>query len=79
MKHNNDKKSYQDLYLNYLAEKEISVTIFLVSGFQIRGTINASDNFTVVIHSEGKQNMVYKHAISTIVPSKPVPVKELFI
>ena len=62
----------QDTILNQLRKEGQSVIVFLVNGFQIRGVVKGFDNFTVVIESEGKQQMVYKHAISTIVPAKPV-------
>jgi len=62
----------QDSYLNQVRKDNISVTIFLVNGFQLRGMIKGFDNFTVILESEGKQMMVYKHAISTISPVKPI-------
>jgi host factor-I protein len=48
------------------------VIIYLVNGFQIRGVVKAFDNFTIIVESEGKQQMVYKHAISTFTPMKNV-------
>jgi len=63
-------KNYQDLILNQVRKDSMPVTIFLTSGFQIRGTIKGFDNYVVVIESENKQQMVYKHAISTIIPLK---------
>jgi host factor-I protein len=48
------------------------LTVFLVNGFQLRGTVTGFDNFTVVLDSEGKQQLIYKHAISTIIPIRPV-------
>jgi len=48
--------------------------MYLVNGFQIRGFVKGFDNFTVVLDSDGKQLLVYKHAISTITPSRPVPL-----
>ncbi len=62
----------QDTFLNHLRKENIPVTIYLVNGFQLRGLIKAFDNFTIVIDSEGKQQMVYKHAISTFTPQRPV-------
>lgn len=62
----------QDTFLNQIRKDGIPVTIFLVNGFQIRGFIKAFDNFTIVIESEGKQQMVYKHAISTFTPQRSV-------
>jgi host factor-I protein len=62
----------QDAFLNQLRKENIQATIFLVNGFQLKGTIRGFDNFTVILDSEGKQLMLYKHAISTISPSRPV-------
>ncbi|USG68040.1 RNA chaperone Hfq [Brevibacillus ruminantium] len=62
----------QDTFLNHLRKENIAVTIYLVNGFQLRGYIRAFDNFTIVIDSEGKQQLVYKHAISTFTPQRPV-------
>ncbi|WP_139488869.1 RNA chaperone Hfq [Brevibacillus dissolubilis] len=62
----------QDTFLNHLRKENIAVTIYLVNGFQLRGYIKAFDNFTIVIDSEGKQQLVYKHAISTFTPQRPV-------
>lgn len=62
----------QDLLLNQIRKENIPVTIHLVNGFQIKGNVKGFDNFTVVIDSLGKQQMVYKHAISTITPARAV-------
>lgn len=62
----------QDTFLNQLRKENIPVTIYLVNGFQLRGFIKAFDNFTIVIDSEGKQQLVYKHAISTFTPQRSV-------
>lgn len=62
----------QDTFLNQLRKENIPVTVFLLNGFQLRGYIKAFDNFTIVVDSEGKQQLVYKHAISTFVPARPV-------
>jgi len=62
----------QDAYLNQVRKDNIPVTIFLVNGFQLKGMVKGFDNFTVIMESDGKQMMVYKHAISTISPMKPV-------
>lgn len=62
----------QDTFLNQLRKDSIPVILHLVNGFQLRGIIKGFDNFTVVIESEGKQQMLYKHAISTFTPSRPV-------
>ncbi len=62
----------QDTFLNTLRKENIPVTVYLTNGFQIRGVIRAFDNFTIVIDSDGRQQMVYKHAISTFTPQKSV-------
>lgn len=62
----------QDSFLNVARKENIPVTIFLMNGFQLRGIIRGFDNFTIIIESEGKQQMVYKHAISTFVPAKNI-------
>ncbi|ARK30915.1 RNA chaperone Hfq [Halalkalibacter krulwichiae] len=65
----------QDQFLNQLRKDNISVTVFLTNGFQIRGLIKGFDNFTVILETEGKQQLVYKHAISTFAPQRNVQLK----
>ncbi|WP_227935892.1 RNA chaperone Hfq [Alkalihalobacillus deserti] len=65
----------QDQFLNQLRKDNISVTVFLTNGFQIRGLIKGFDNFTVVLETEGKQQLVYKHAISTFAPQRNIQLK----
>lgn len=62
----------QDVLLNQLRKEKITTTLFLTNGFQLKGTIKGFDNFVVILESEGKQQMIYKHAISTLAPSKSV-------
>lgn len=62
----------QDAFLNQVRKESIAVTVFLVNGFQLKGMVRGFDNFTVILESEGRQMMVYKHAISTISPVRPV-------
>lgn len=64
----------QDTFLNTLRKNNTFVTVFLLNGFQLKGLVRSYDNFTVLIESEGKQHLIYKHAISTFVPSKPVSI-----
>lgn len=66
----------QDQYLNQLRKERIPVTVFLTNGFQLRGVIKAFDNFTVLLDSEGKQQLIFKHAISTFVPSKNITIEK---
>ncbi|MFC0558518.1 RNA chaperone Hfq [Halalkalibacter alkalisediminis] len=65
----------QDQFLNQLRKDNISVTVFLTNGFQIRGLIKGFDNFTVILETEGKQQLVYKHAISTFAPQRNIQLK----
>jgi len=69
---NKSTVNYQDVFLNQVRKENMPVTIYLVNGFQIKGTIKGFDNFTVVTELEGRQQMVYKHAISTIMPVRPI-------
>jgi len=62
----------QDSFLNQVRKENIALTIFLVNGFQLKGVVKGFDNFTVVLEVDGRQHMVYKHAISTIVPARGV-------
>ncbi len=62
----------QDVFLNQVRKEHIAVTIYLTNGFQLKGMVKGFDNFTVVLDTEGKQQLVYKHAISTISPMKIV-------
>ena len=60
----------QDSFLNQVRKENVAVTIHLLNGFQIKGNVKGFDNFTVVLDVAGKQQMVYKHAISTISPAR---------
>lgn len=62
----------QEVFLNSLRKNNIFVTVFLLNGFQLKGLIKSYDNFTILLESDGKQQLIYKHAISTFVPSKTV-------
>ena len=62
----------QDSFLNQVRKENVSVIIHLVNGFQLKGNVKGFDNFTVILDSMGKQQLVYKHAISTITPAKPL-------
>lgn len=66
----------QDQYLNQLRKEHISVTVFLTNGFQLRGIVKAFDNFTVLLETEGKQQLIFKHAISTFAPAKNVTLEK---
>lgn len=62
----------QETFLTLACRERLNVTVFLVNGFQIRGRITGYDSFVVVVLTDGKQDVIYKHAISTIVPEKVV-------
>ncbi|MCQ6274185.1 RNA chaperone Hfq [Bacillus sp. V3B] len=64
----------QDQFLNQLRKDGINVTVFLLNGFQIRGQVKGFDNFTILFETEGKQQLVYKHAISTFAPQRNVQI-----
>ncbi|WP_373896086.1 RNA chaperone Hfq [Virgibacillus natechei] len=66
----------QDQYLNQLRKNHIPVTLFLTNGFQLRGVVKAFDNFTIVLETDGKQQLIYKHAISTFSPVKNVSLEK---
>ena len=62
----------QDVYLNQIRKEHIPVIIYLVNGVQLRGLVRAFDNFTVLLENDGKNDLIYKHAISTITPQKTI-------
>ena len=70
----NKPMNLQDVFLNQARKEKITVTIYLTNGFQFKGIVKGFDNFTVILDAEGKQNLVYKHAISTIIPSKSISI-----
>lgn len=65
----------QDLFLTRARRQNAPLTVFLVNGFQMRGTVTGFDSFTVVLVSEGRQQLIYKHAISTIAPLTPIDLR----
>mgnify|MGYP002574098865 CR=1 FL=1 len=62
----------QDVYLTNVSKNRLNVTMFLMNGYQLRGVITGFDAFTVVLNSDGRQQVIYKHAISTVVPERPL-------
>lgn len=62
----------QDVFLNQVRKEHSQITIYLVNGFQLKGLVKGFDNYTIVLDSDGKQQLVYKHAVSTITPLKPI-------
>lgn len=65
-------QSLQDTFLNYVRKNKISLTIFLVNGVKLQGIVTWFDNFCVLLRRDGHSQLVYKHAISTIMPNQPV-------
>ena len=69
-------ENLQDRFLNEVRKDRCALTIFLMNGFQLRGVITGFDCFVVVLDSEGRQQVIYKHAISTIAPARNVTLWE---
>ena len=67
-----DAINLQDAVLKECRREKVPVTLFLMNGFQLRGIITSYDSFVVVLLADGKQMMIYKHAISTLAPTKPL-------
>ena len=66
----------QDIFLTKVRKQAVSVTVFLMNGFQLRGVITGFDSFSLVLDSDGRQQFIYKHAVSTIVPLRPISLRE---
>lgn len=66
----------QDIFLNNARKEKCDITVYLINGVPLKGKVLSFDNFTLLIEVDKKQNMIYKHAISTIAPSKPIPFKD---
>ena len=71
-----DKQNLQDAFLNQLRKSKISVTIFLINGVKLQGMITWFDNFCVLLRRDGQSQLVYKHAISTIMPATSLSLYE---
>ena len=65
-------ETLQEQFLKTVRKDRCAVTVFLMNGFQMRGYVTGYDNYAVVVQSDGKQNLIYKHAISTISPAAPI-------
>ncbi|MBQ8790738.1 MAG: RNA chaperone Hfq [Ruminiclostridium sp.] len=68
----------QDVFLNQARKEKIPVTIFITNGFQFKGMVRGFDNYTVILDTDGKQNLIYKHAISTISPMRSISILDAF-
>ena len=66
------QQNLQDLVLNTARKERMTVTVFLMNGFQFKGTVRGFDSFVVIIETDGRQQMIYKHAVSTMTPAVPV-------
>ena len=73
---NKQINNIQDIFLNNARKTKTTVSIYLVNGFQLRGIVKGFDSFTVILDSEGKQMLIYKHSITTITPAKPLPFSD---
>ena len=69
-------KNLQDTFLNAARKDKVEITIYLMNGVPIKGRVISFDSFTILVEVDKKQNLIYKHAISTIMPSKPVQYKD---
>ena len=67
-----EQYNLQEAILMEVRKEKVPVTLFLMNGFQLRGTITGYDSFVVVLVTDGKQQMIYKHAISTLAPIRPL-------
>ena len=70
------KNNLQDIFLTKVRKQSLPVTVFLMNGFQLRGSVTGFDSFTEVLDTDGKQQVIYKHAISTIAPARAVSFQE---
>jgi host factor-I protein len=64
----------QDVFLNQVRKEKIPVTVYLTNGFQFKGIVRGFDTYSIIVDSEGKQELIFKHAVSTIMPIKPVHI-----
>ncbi len=64
----------QDVFLNQARKNKLLVTMILMNGYQFKGIVKGFDSYVVILDCDGKQNVVYKHAISTIVPARPINI-----
>jgi host factor-I protein len=71
-----DKQNMQDVFLNYVRKNKTPVTVFLVNGVKLQGFISGFDNFCVLLRRDGHIQLVYKHAISTVMPAQPIQLYE---
>ncbi len=68
----NDKQNLQDTFLNAVRKGKVPATVFLINGVKLQGVITWFDNFCMLLRRDGHSQLIYKHAISTVMPSQPV-------
>ena len=68
----------QDVFLNQVRKAKLLVTVYLTNGFQFKGIVKGFDSYVVILDCEGRQNLVYKHAISTVIPAKAISIHILY-
>lgn len=71
-----DRQNLQDAFLNHIRKNKIAVTVFLMNGVKLQGVLTWFDNFCVLLRRDGQSQLVYKHAISTIMPGQPINLNE---
>ena len=69
-------QNLQDVFLNYVRKQKLPVTVFLINGVKLQGVITSFDNFCMMLRRDGHSQLVYKHAISTVMPSSPINLQE---
>jgi len=68
------QSNLQDIFLNQARREKMQVTVFLTNGFQLKGYVRGFDSFTVILESDGRQQLIYKHALSTIMPLRALNI-----
>lgn len=68
----NKAVNLQDIFLNQVRKEKITVVLYLTNGFQMKGLVKGFDNYIVILEADGKQQLIFKHAISTVVPSRDI-------
>ncbi len=71
-----EKNNLQDIFLNHIRKNKVSVTVFLVNGVKLQGVVTWFDNFSMLLRRDAYTQLVYKHAISTIMPATPIQLLE---
>ena len=72
----NKVMNLQDIFLNQARKEKIPVTIILTNGFQFKGMVRGFDSYVIILECDGKQELVYKHAVSTIIPERQISILE---